>query len=171
MYIETRLKKARQVHTLLSGRVPMPTEGQGGTGESINDSAKIGMKVCLARQVKCVLEPIKEIDEEDTKEFRVEEKSGNIENYDAENFNRELAKLKDSNESNYRLRRTVKLMNLYREFIQEDVEVVLEPKHIDSSSSDSYDEDSTFTKRSDSNESMKDIVTGGNWLQISPHVN
>ncbi|XP_072753897.1 signal sequence receptor beta [Anoplolepis gracilipes] len=165
---EARIKKARQVHTL-SGFTPVLIKNQGGTGESIdNDLLEIGRRQFLGKEIKCILEPIEEINEEISKEFEVKENNAQhkLENYIndknsivKENFNMRAADPRDLNESNYQLRRTVKLTNLYREFVKEDVKVVLGPKHMDSSSSDSCDEETIFEKTSDLNESMKNIAT------------
>lgn len=154
----------------MSGCPPVSIKDQGGTGESINnDLLEIGRRQFLGKEIKCILDPIEEIDEEISKEFEVKENNTQhkIEDYNVgrkssimtENFNTRTAKLADLNESNYQLRRTVKLMNLYHEFVKEDVKVVLGPKHVDSSSSDSCDEDIIFEKTPDMNECTKDVAT------------
>ncbi|GAB1866121.1 Ammonium transporter 1 member 4 [Camponotus japonicus] len=167
---EARVKKARQVHTL-SGCAPVLIEDQGGTGESINNELlEIGRRqLFLGKEIKCILDPIEEIDEEISKEFEVKESNAQhkIEDHNVgdkssiltENINTRIAKSRDVNESNYQLRRTVKLMNLYHEFVKEDVKVVLGPKHVDSSSSDSCDEDTIFEKTPNLNACTKDIAT------------
>lgn len=153
------------MHTL-SGHTPVLIENQGGTGEPINnDFSEIGRETPFRGEIKYILNSIKELDEEGSKEFEFKENNAqryNIEDYNAEDGNSMLkenfntpVELKDSNESNYQLRRTIKLMNLYHEFIKEDVKVVLGPKHVDSSSSDSYDEDNVFARALDLNESTK----------------
>ncbi|KAL6444154.1 hypothetical protein ACFW04_001827 [Cataglyphis niger] len=159
---EPRVKKARQVHTL-PGCTPVLIEDQGGTGESINnDLSEIGRGQFLGKEIKYILDPIEEIDEEISKEFEIKESNAQhkIEEHNVsdkssiltKNFNTKTTEQRDLNESNYQLRRTVKLMNLYHEFVKEDVKVVLGPKRMDSSSSDSCDEDTIFEKTSDLNE-------------------
>lgn len=146
------------MHTL-SGFTPALIEDQGGTGESINnDFLETGKRQFLGKEIKYILDPIEEIDEESSKEFEIKESNAQqkIEDHNVgdksliltKNFTRAVG-LKDLNESNYQLRRTVKLMNLYHEFVKEDVKIVLEPKRIDSSSSDSCDEDTIFEKTPD----------------------
>ncbi|CAL1676233.1 unnamed protein product [Lasius platythorax] len=174
---EARVKKARQVHTL-SGCTPVLIEDQGGTGESINnDLLETGRRQFLGKEIKYILDPIEEIDEEILKEFEIKESNAQykIEDHNVgdkssiltENFNTRAAEPKELNESNYQLRRTIKLMNLYHEFVKEDVKVVLGPKRVDSSSSDSYDEDTIFEKTPDLNESTKDIATNNDSLIYS----
>lgn len=154
----------------MSGCTPVSIKDQGGTGEPINNELlEIGRRQFLGKEIKCILDPIEEIDEEISKEFEVKESNAQhkIKDHDigdkssilTENFNTRTAKLRDLNESNYQLRRTVKLMNLYHEFVKEDVKVVLGPKHMDSSSSDSCDEDTIFEKTLDLNECTKNIAT------------
>ncbi|XP_011637816.1 putative ammonium transporter 1 [Pogonomyrmex barbatus] len=163
----TRIKKARQVYTL-SGSTPILIEDQGGTGESINkDHPENGRKTFLGKEIKYALDPIEEIDEEFSKEFEVVENNaqsindnrnvGSKKSISTKNCNMSEDR-RDLNESNYQLRRTVKLMNLHHEFIKEDLKVVLGPKRLDSSSSDSCDEDTIFTKMPDLNESTKDAI-------------
>lgn len=153
----------------MSGCSPISIEDQGGTGESINnDLLEIGRRQFLGKEIKCILDPIEEIDEEISKEFEVKESNAQhkIEDHNdhkssilTKNFNTRITKSRDLNESNYQLRRTVKLMNLYHEFVKEDVKVVLGPKHVDSSSSDSCDEDTIFEKTPDMNECTNDVAT------------
>lgn len=158
----------RQVHTL-SGSPPILIEDPGGTGESIDkDLMEIGRKRFLGKEIKYALDPIEEIDEEISKEFEVKENSarpsiegcnaGNKNRISTENFN-VSGDGKNLNESNYQLRRTAKLMNLHHEFVKEDLKVVLGPKRLDSSSSDSCDDDTVFAKTPDLNESTRDIAT------------
>ncbi|XP_011695226.1 PREDICTED: ammonium transporter 1 member 3-like [Wasmannia auropunctata] len=162
-----RVKKARQVHTL-SGSTPVLTEDQGGTGESIDkDLSEIERKKFLRREIKYALDPIEEIDEEISKEFEVDKNSiqlstdecnaGDKNPISMENFNVSVDR-RNLSESNYQLRRTMKLMNLHHEFIKEDLKVVLGPKRLDSSSSDSCDDDTVFAKTPDLNESIQEIV-------------
>lgn len=168
IFIETRVKKARQVHTL-SGCTSVLAQDQGGTGESVNnDFLEIRRKSFLGREMKHILDPIEEIDEESSKEFKVREGivQHNTEDYDAGDRNSISKKIsevsaesKDMNESNYQLRRTVKLIDLHHEFIKEDLKVILGPKRMDSSSSDSCDEDNALITAPSSNESTKIIVT------------
>lgn len=155
----------------MSGCVPVLIKDQGGTGESINNELlEIRRRqLFLGKEIKCILDPIEEIDEEISKEFEVKESNAQhkIEDHNVgdkssiltENINTRIAKSRNMNESNYQLRRTVKLMNLYHEFVKEDVKVVLGPKHVDSSSSDSCDEDTIFEKTPNLNACTKDIVT------------
>ncbi|XP_014474499.1 PREDICTED: putative ammonium transporter sll1017 [Dinoponera quadriceps] len=136
-----RVKKTRQVHTL-STSIPAPVEEQGGIGESVN-LPETGKKLFLGREIKHSLDPIiEEMDEEASKELEVTESSytgGDIGSIRTENLST-LAESK--NPRNYQLRRTEKLTNLHREFIREDLKVVLEPRRVDSeTSSDSCDED------------------------------
>lgn len=149
------------MHTL-PGCTPVLIEDQGGTGESINNLSENGRRQFLGKEIKYILDPIEEIDEEISKEFEIKESNAQhkIEEHNVsdkssiltKNFNTKTIEPRDLNESNYQLRRTVKLMNLYHEFVKEDVKVVLGPKRIDSSSSDSCDEDTIFEKTSDLNE-------------------
>lgn len=165
------------MHTL-SGCTPVLIEDQGGTGESINnDLLETGRRQFLGKEIKYILDPIEEIDEEILKEFEIKESNAQykIEDHNVgdkssiltENFNTRAAEPKELNESNYQLRRTIKLTNLYHEFVKEDVKVVLGPKRVDSSSSDSYDEDTIFEKTPDLNESTKDIATNNDSLIYS----
>ncbi|EZA56960.1 Ammonium transporter 1 member [Ooceraea biroi] len=165
----TRIKKARQVHTL-SGSIPVVMEDQGGTGESINHNLpEIVRKQFLGREIKHVLDPIEEIDEEHAKECEVQPSNPqrNIEDCNAGDENsifrksiNAFATTRDSNESNYQLRRTAKLINLHHELSKEDLRVVFGPKRVDSSSSDSCDEDIIFAR----NESVRDIMTSNDSL-------
>lgn len=146
----------------------MLIEDQGGTGELINKNlSEIGRKLFLGKEIKYALDPIEEIDEEISKEFEVEKSSAqsNIDDCNAGDKNPISMKKfnvsgdqKVLNESNYQLRRTRKLMNLHHEFVKEDLKIVLGPKRLDSSSSDSCDEDTVFAKTLDLNESTKDIT-------------
>lgn len=139
------------MHTL-SGCTSALAQDQGGTGESINnDFLERRRKLFLGREMKRILDPIEEMDEEGLKESEVGEcvVQCNVEDYDAGDGNSILKRnlevsAESTNESNYQLRRTVKLMDLHREFIKEDLKVVLAPKRIDSSSSDSCDEERVY---------------------------
>ncbi|XP_024876552.1 uncharacterized protein LOC112457621 [Temnothorax curvispinosus] len=174
-----RVKKARQVHTL-SGSTPMFIEDQGGTGESIGkDLMEIGRKRFLKKEITYALDPIEEIDEELSKEFEIKETSAqsNIDGYNAGDKNPILTERfnmsgdrRDLNESNYQLRRTIKLMNLHHEFVKEDLKVVLGPKRLDSSSSESCDDDTVFAKTPDLNESTRDIAINNDSLIYSTNV-
>ncbi|XP_012542583.1 putative ammonium transporter 1 [Monomorium pharaonis] len=172
----TRVKKARQVHTL-SGSTPMMIEDQGGTGEPIN-LLEIGRKRFLGKEIKCALDPIEEIDEEISKEFEVEENSiqsgidgcNANKNPIATKYFNSSGDQRDLNESKYELRRTTKLINLHHEFIKEDLKVVLGPKRLDSSSSDSCDDDTFFAKTSDVNESMKEFAVNNDSLIYSANI-
>ncbi|KAG5314991.1 AMT13 protein, partial [Acromyrmex insinuator] len=176
--VGARVKKVRQVHTL-SGSTPALIENGGGTGESIGkDLSEIGGKRFLGKEIKCTLDPIEEINEEILKEFEIEKNSVqfSIEDCNAgdknpisEYFNVSEDR-KDLNESNYQLRRTIKFMNLHHEFVKEDLKVVLGPNRLDSSSSDSCDDDTIFTKTSDLNESIKDIAINKDSLTYSANV-
>jgi len=141
---------------------------QGGTGESIDKNLlEIGKKIFLGKEIKYALDPIEEIDEEISKEFEAEKSSVQLSINDCnagdknpiltENFN-VSGDRKDLNESNYQLRRTIKLMNLHHEFVKEDLKVVLGPKRLDSSSSDSCDDDTVFAKTTDLNKPIKDVA-------------
>lgn len=152
----------------LSGSTPTFIEDQGGTGESIDkDLMEIGRKRLFVKEIKCALDPIEEIDEESSKEFEVRENdvqssidgcnAGDKSLISMENFNMSEDQ-RDLNESNYQLRRTIKLMNLHREFVKEDFKVVLGPRRLDSSSSDSYDEDTVVANTPDLSKSMRDIA-------------
>jgi len=163
-FIGAGVKKARQVHTL-SGSIPVLIEDQGGTGESIDKNLpEIGKKIFLGKEIKYALDPIEEIDEEISKEFEAEKNSVQLSINDCnagdknpiltENFNVSG----DLNESNYQLRRTIKLMNLHHEFVKEELKVVLGPKRLESSSSDSCDDDTVFAKTTDLNKPIKDIA-------------
>lgn len=155
----------------------MLIEDQGGTGESINkDLLEIGRKRFLGKEIKYALDPIEEIDEEISKEFEVEKSSAQPHPIDdcnagdnilisTENFN-VSGDRKDLNESNYQLRRTRKLMNLHHEFVKEDLKIVLGPKRLDSSSSDSCDEDTVFAKTLNLNEFTKDITVNNDCMTI-----
>lgn len=157
----------------------MLIEDQGGIGESVNnDLLETGRKQFLERGVRYVLDPIEEIDEEVAKELEKENNARNIENYNigdkdstfTETSNT-FAESKNLNESNYQLRRTVKLTNLHHEFIKEDLKIVLGPKRMDSSSSDSCDEDVIFTNTLDLNESVNNIAaTLDSITETIPHV-
>lgn len=159
----TRVRKARQVYTLPGG-FPASIENKGGTGESVNnDLLEIERKQVLEKEIKCILDPIEELDEEMSQEVGENEVQRDIERYNAGDKNilktESFTGLSDLNESSYQLRRTAKLMNLHHEFIKDELKVVLEPKRVDSSSSDSCDEDVVFTRTPNLNESIKDIVT------------
>ncbi|KYN00990.1 PREDICTED: putative ammonium transporter sll1017 [Cyphomyrmex costatus] len=172
-----RMKKVRQVHTL-SGSIPALIENRGGTGESIGkDLSEIGGKRFPGKE-KYTLDPIEEIDEEIVNELEIEKNSVqlSIDDYrDAgdkdpisEYFNTSGDR-KNLNESNYQLRRTIKFMNLHHEFVKEDLKVVLGPNRLDSSSSDSCDDDTIFAKTSDLNESI-DIATNNDSLTYSANI-
>ncbi|XP_032681918.1 putative ammonium transporter sll1017 [Odontomachus brunneus] len=164
-----RVKKARQVHTL-SVSAPVFVKEEGGIGESINqDLPEIGKKLFLGREIKYSLDPIEEIDEEGSKEFEMTENTYNGEKKNSiltENFNTP-AESKDP--ENYQLRRTVKLTNLHHEFSREDLKVVLGPRRLDSSSSDSCDEDGAVMRTMDSSESRQSIATSNNSSFYSEH--
>jgi len=153
------------VHTL-SGDTPVSVENQGGTGESINhDFSEVGRKQSLGREMKRVLDPIEEIDEEYAKECESQTSypRSNAGDRDSKSIDA-FADSRDPKESNYQLRRTVKLINLHHEFNKEDIQVVLGPKRMmDSSSSDSCDEDVIFAKTSNTNKS-KDIANNNDSL-------
>jgi len=119
--------------------------------------------------MKRVLDPIEEIDEEYAKECETQ-RSHSRRDTGASNAGDQSSKSidafagsRDPNESNYQLRRTVKLINLHHEFNKEDFQVVLGPKRMDSSSSDSCDEDVIFAKTSNTNKS-KDVATNNDSL-------
>jgi len=158
------------VHTL-SGSTPTFIEDQGGTGESIDkDLMEIGRKRLFVKEIKYALDPIEEIDEEISKEFEVRENNvqsscnaGDKGLISMENFNM-FEDQRDLNESNYQLRRTIKLMNLHHEFVKEDLKVVLGPRRLDSSSSDSYDDDTVVVKTPDLSESIRDIATNNDLI-------
>lgn len=143
----------------------MFTKDQGGTGESIDkDLAEIERKIFLGKEIKYALDPIEEVDEEILKEFEVNENNvrSSIDDRNAGDKNpisRGNFRVPGDQreESNYQLRRTIKLMNLHHEIVKEDMKVVLEPKRLDSSPSDSSD-DTLFAKTPDLNESMRDIA-------------
>lgn len=160
---ETRVKKTRQVHTL-SMSTPAFVEEQGGIGESINHvPPEIGKKLFLGREIKRTLDPIEELDEEGSKELEITGSTYNGEDKGSvrtENLNRFFAEFKDP--KNYQLRRTVKLTNLHQEFIREDFKVVLGPRRVDSSSSDSCDEDGTVARTMDSSGSITKSVATSN---------
>lgn len=162
-----RVKKARQVHTL-SVSAPVFVKEQGGTGESINqDLPEIGKKLFLGREIKYSLDPIEEMDEEVSKEFEVTESTYNGEEKGSilmENLNTPA-----EDPMNYQLRRTVKLTNLHHEFSREDLKVVLGPRRLDSSSSDSCDEDGAIARTMDSSESRQSIATSNNSSFCSGH--
>ncbi|KYN16863.1 PREDICTED: putative ammonium transporter sll1017 isoform X2 [Trachymyrmex cornetzi] len=178
MPVGARVKKVRQVHTL-SGSTPALIENKGGTGESIGkDLSEIGGKRFLGKEIKCTLDPIEEIDEEILKEFEIEKNSVqfSIDGFNAgdknlisEYFN-VSGDRKNLNESNYQLRRTIKFMNLHHEFVKEDLKVVLGPNCLDSSSSDSCDDDIILAKTSDLNESIKDIAINKDSLIYSANI-
>lgn len=161
------------MHTL-SGSTPMFIEDQGGTGESIDkDLMEIGRKRLFAKEIKYALDPIEEIDEEISKDFEVRENNvqSSIDGCNAgdknlilmENFNMSEDR-RDLNESNYQLRRTIKLVNLHHEFVKEDLKVVLGPRRLDSSSSDSCDDDTVVAKTPDLSESTRDIAINNDSL-------
>lgn len=164
----------RQVHTL-SASTPVLIEDQGGTGESINnDHLETEKKQFFGRGIKCILDPIEEIDEEVAKEF--DGKGSNAHNIESchitdkdsifiETFNTSAESATYLNESNYQLRRTVKLTNLHHEFIKEDLKTILEPKRMDFSSSDSCDEDVIFMKTLNLNEPLKSIAISNNSVE------
>ncbi|XP_011862663.1 PREDICTED: ammonium transporter 1 member 3-like [Vollenhovia emeryi] len=173
-----RVKKARQVHTL-AGSTPTFMD-QGGTGESIDkDLVGIGRKRFLRKEIKYALDPIEEIDEEIPNEFQVKENgvqsgiddcsAGDKNSISTANFN-VFGDRKDLNKSNYQLRRTIKLMNLHHEFVKEDLKVVLGPKRLDSSSSDSCDDDTVFEKTPDLNESTRNVTIDNDSFIYSANV-
>lgn len=157
------MKKARQVHTL-SASAPAFVEEQGGTGESINhDLPEIGKKLFLGREIKRSLDPIEEMDEEDSKELTEVAENTCYAEDKASIWPGNLKRLAESKDpKNYQLRRTVKLTNLHHEFIREDLKVVLGPRRMDSSSSDSCDEDGAVARTMDLGESTKSVATGNN---------
>lgn len=151
-------------------------EDQGGTGESIDkDLVEIGRKTFLGKEIKYVLDPIEELDEE--KEFEVKENNvrSSIDDCKTEYKNpisRENFKVSGNQRdgSNYQLRRTIKLMNLHQEFVKEDLKVMLGPKRLDFSSSDSCDDDTVFAKSPDLNEYMRDIAIKNDSLIYSTNM-
>lgn len=164
------------MHTLSA---PMFIEDHGGTGEPINkDLVETGRKIFLGKEIKYALDPIEEVDEEISKEFAVKENNvqSNIDDCNAGNKDpilRENYKASGDqrDESNYQLRRTIKLMNLHQEFVKEDLKVVLGPKRLDSSSSDSCDDDIViFAKSPDLNESVRDIAIKNDSLIYSTNM-
>lgn len=123
---------------------------QGGTGEPVGhpDLPEVGRKPFLGREMKHILDPIEESDEEYTKEHEIGDETSAL----SKSIN---AATGDLNESNYQLRRTAKLMDLHHEFNKEDLRVVLGPKRVDSSSSDSCDEDIIFPNMISSSDMKK----------------
>lgn len=148
-------------------------EDQGGNGESIDKDLEIGRKRFLGKEIKYALDPIEEIDEEISKEFEIKEDTAQFidgcsagdKNSTSRDFNISCLRSEDrGDESNYQLRRTIKLMNLHHEFVKEDLKVVLGPKRLDSSSSDSCDDDIVFAKAPDLSESMRNIAINSDSL-------
>ncbi|KAL0133029.1 hypothetical protein PUN28_000641 [Cardiocondyla obscurior] len=136
------------------------SEDQGNTGESADKDLEIRRKRFRGKKIIYALDPIEEIDEESLKEHETKKSSVQLSIDDCNFEDRNLILARNLNvsrdrgdivESNYQLRRTIKLTNLHHEFIKEDLKVVLEPKRLTSSSIDSVRDNSVFVKTPDFN--------------------